>query len=161
MIYLDEHIKRYPLMEINDKIKLIFQGILGPGHLIDDKKLVLSRIENEYLAIKNNSYHYELIEEISDDFVRVYLKPFYEKFGCFNSLIEAFYLSTKEPVDINVFIKEIESLIDSHNIEYIMNYLNNGNWMISHSLIYKKNYHPHYLVIHKKYLNVLGGKYEI
>ena len=32
MIYLKEHINKYPNMQIEDKIKLIYQGSLGPNH---------------------------------------------------------------------------------------------------------------------------------
>ena len=37
MGYLEQHLKKYPLMQIEDKIKLIMQSILGPSHLINDK----------------------------------------------------------------------------------------------------------------------------
>ena len=35
---------------------------------------------NEYNECKNNDQDYELIEQISDNYVRVYIKPYYEKY---------------------------------------------------------------------------------
>ena len=75
--YLEEHLKKYPLMQIQDKIKLIMQATLGPAHLINDKEKVKARILAEYNQIKDLDYEYELIEHISDKFIRVYLKPYY------------------------------------------------------------------------------------
>ena len=36
MVYLDKHLKKYPLMQVQDILKLHLQGILGPTHLIKD-----------------------------------------------------------------------------------------------------------------------------
>ena len=44
MGYLEEHLKKYPLMQIEDKIKLLMQATLGPAHLINDKEHVKKRI---------------------------------------------------------------------------------------------------------------------
>ena len=52
--YLEQHLKKYPLMQIEDKIKLIMQSILGPSHLINDKEKVKTRIINEYNEIFRN-----------------------------------------------------------------------------------------------------------
>ena len=37
MVYLEKHKEKYPLMEIQDIIKLHLQGILGPAHLLPSK----------------------------------------------------------------------------------------------------------------------------
>ena len=87
MGYLEQHLKKYPLMQIDDKIKLLMQGTLGPAHLINDKEQVRNRIYAEYEQIKDIDYEYDLVEHISDKFVRIYLKPFYERFKTFDNLI--------------------------------------------------------------------------
>ena len=89
--YLEQHLKKYPLMQIEDKIKLIMQSILGPSHLINDKEKVKTRIINEYNEIKDLDYQYDLVEPISDKYVRIYLKPYYEKFHSFDELIDVFF----------------------------------------------------------------------
>mgnify|MGYP005612871587 CR=1 FL=1 len=53
MGYLEQHLKKYPLMQIEDKIKLIMQATLGPAHLINDKEKVKARIVEEYNQIKD------------------------------------------------------------------------------------------------------------
>lgn len=161
MVYLDKHLKRYPLMQIEDILKLHLQGILGPAHLVSDKKFVLNNLTNEYESIKNIDYNYDMIEEVSDKYVRIYIKPYYEKYKSFHNLIEAFYLSSLIIEDKNELIVTVKSLINDENKEFINKYLTSGNYLISHSKTYKDNYYPHYLVIHKKYINIIGGQNEI
>jgi hypothetical protein len=159
MGYLEEHLKKYPLMQIEDKIKLIMQATLGPAHLINDKEKVRNRIYREYEEIKDIAYEYDLIEYISDKFVRVYLKPYYEKFQTFDNLIEVFFKSCDNVSDLYylekdlIKLKEIET---EENRQAIDDYFYKGDILISHSKIYKDNYHPHYLVINKRYLNILN-----
>jgi hypothetical protein len=159
MVYLNKHLIKYPLMKIEDILKLHLQGILGPAHLVSNKELVLKNITNEYIQIKDDLYKDELIEEISDKYVRVYLKPYYETYKSFNNLVEAFYLSSLIKEDTDEFVNQIKKLINEENKDYINNYLNKGNYLISHSTTYKENYHPHYLVINKKYINIAINKY--
>ena len=152
-VYLNEHLKRYPLMETEDILKLYFQGILGPGHLVKEYSVAIYRVEQEYQQIRNEKYDHPLIEEISDEYVRVYLIPYRESHPDFSLLVKAFIESSKEPTDIFVFLKKVKELREYYNKEKIDKYLESGKYLISHSSIYKNNYHPHYLVIHKKYLS--------
>ena len=157
--YLEEHMKKYPLMQIEDKIKLVMQGTLGPTHLINDKEKVKARILEEYEQIKDLDFHYDLVEAISDKFIRIYLKPYYEKFNSFDNLIEAFFKSCDNISDLYYLekallkLREIESNENKHAID---DYFYSGDILISHSRVYKENYHPHYLVINKKYLSLLN-----
>ena len=159
MGYLEEHLKKYPLMQIEDKIKLLMQGTLGPAHLINDKEQVKKRIYQEYEQIKDLEYDYDLVEHISDKFVRVYLKPYYEMFNTFDNLIEVFFKSCDNVSDLYYLEKDLLKLRETEtneNKHAIDNYFYSGDILISHSQTYKDNYHPHYLVINKKYLNILN-----
>lgn len=158
MVYLEQHIKKYPLMQIEDKIKLIFQSIMGPGHFISDKDLVLERLLNEYQEIKDLNCSDELVEEISDDFARIYIKPYFMKHKSFEKLVEAFTLSCNEYADMYFLEKELLKLREKQTDQdkkKIDEYFLSGDLLISHSKIYKENYHPHYLVISKKYLSMI------
>lgn len=155
MVYLKGHLEKYPLMQIEDILKLHLQGILGPAHLVNDYDKAYQRINNEYQSIKDLDYQYELIEEISDEYVRIYLKPYFELKNDFKKLVEAFILSSKEKQDIPLFIKEVKSLMNEENKGFLTSYLESKNYLISHSEIYRSHYHPHYLVIHKKYLELI------
>jgi hypothetical protein len=159
MGYLEEHLKKYPLMQIEDKIKLLMQGTLGPAHLINDKDHVRKRIYAEYEQIKDLEYEYELVEHISDKFVRIYLKPYYERFETFDNLIEVFFKSCDNISDLYYLEKDLIKLKETEtpeNKQAIDNYFYSGDILISHSNIYKDNYHPHYLVINKRYLSILN-----
>jgi len=155
MVYLKSHLKKYPLMQIEDILKLYLQGILGPAHLVNDFEKAYKRVNEEYQTIKDNNYEYDLFEEISDDYVRIYLKPYFELKHDFKDLVNAFILSSQEEQNIALFIKEIKKLINDENRDFINLYLQKNDFLISHSAIYRLNYQPHYLVIHKKYLKQL------
>ena len=151
MVYLSKHQMKYPLMQLQDILKLHLQGILGPTHLIKDIDRLKNNLINEYNACKDNKITYDLIEQISDEYVRVYIKPYYEKYHSFDKLIDLFVKSCNVNYDINEYIKEIKKLINKDNEVLINEYLNNKNYVISHSSIYKENYKPHYLVIKSMY----------
>ena len=46
-----EHIKKYPLMEIRDVAKLIYQSEFGGGHMIPNSQISLNRIQEEYKSL--------------------------------------------------------------------------------------------------------------
>ena len=151
MVYLDEHLKKYPLMQIEDVLKLYLQGILGPGHNISSYENCLNRTIKEYESITNNQYD-EIEENISDEYVRIYLYPYFQKEKSFELLVKYFVLSSQDKGDVGLFISEVKKLIKDENRDIVNQYLDSGNYLISHSDIYKQNYDPHYLVINRKYL---------
>lgn len=153
MVYLSEHLKKYPLMETTDIIKLHLQGLLGPGHLVLDRNRVLNNLKNEYEISKDINYSYDLIEKISDVYVRVYIIPYFNKFGNFDKLADAFVKSSQNKYDIEKYKEEIRKLITKENENEIEEYLSLPSVLISHSSTYKENYFPHYLVINMEYLD--------
>lgn len=156
MINYKYHLEKYPNMQIEDKIKLFMQAILGPAHLVSDLNSVLNRMNNEYELIKDLNYEYDYMEEISDKYIRIYLKPYYEKNHDFSKLSKAFYLSTFDCNCKNDLYNELENLKQEENKdnqEFIDNYIQSGNVLISHSSIYRSIYFPHYCVINKKYID--------
>ena len=156
MVYLKEHLEKYPKMQLEDILKLYLQGILGPAHLVPSYENCLKRINKEYEEIIADNH--EMIEFISDDYMRVYLFPYFKKFHNFDNLVRLFVESSKIKGDVELFKKEIRLLMNEENKKEIEEYLNGDNYLISHSLIYKKEYDPHYLVVHRKYLNQLTSE---
>ena len=52
---LAEHFERYPLMVPQDAVKLIYQRVFGPGHLIRDPEAALRAIgETDVRAIRDD-----------------------------------------------------------------------------------------------------------
>ena len=47
MVYLKMHLDKYPLMQVEDIIKIHIQGILGPTHLIQDFDRLKQGLINE------------------------------------------------------------------------------------------------------------------
>lgn len=155
---VEDHLLRYPLMDVTDKIKLIMQSIMGPGHLANDKEKIKNVLYSEYELCKDLCYNYELIEDIGENFVRVYIKPFYERYKSFEKLIEAFSLSSKLKNDITKLreaLEELKKSLDESDKVKVDEYLCSESILISHSKIYKENYYPHYLVVGKKFLKDL------
>lgn len=156
MVYLKEHLEKYPKMQLEDIFKLYLQGILGPAHLVPSYENCLERIKKEYSEIEKDNH--EMIEYISDDYMRVYLYPYFKNYNSFDNLVRLFVESSKIKGDVELFKQEIRLLMNEDNKEVIEEYLSRDNYLISHSLIYKKEYDPHYLVVHRKYLNQLSSE---
>ena len=151
MVYLDKHLIKYPKMELIDILKLHLQGILGPTHLISNVDRLKENLLMEYIECKDNNVIYELYEEISDEYIRVNLKPFYEKYNSFDKLVDYFLKSINIDVDYDYFIDEVKKLINEDNKEFIDLYLESKRYVVSHSNVYKENYKPHYLVIKSEF----------
>lgn len=148
-IFYNYHIKKYPLINKEDKIKLIYQSTLGPNHL--GKNLqpenVKQRVQNELLEVNNASEN--IYEWISENFIRINIHKYVENGFSLDYLIDSFISSSKQiPYSIDVLKKEL------------LKYLNNDELKdydyhpISHSNIYRNTYLPHYLVISKEFLTI-------
>ena len=151
MVYLEKQIAKYPKMQTIDILKLYLQGILGPTHLISNYDRLKQNLLNEYNECKDNNITYKLYEQISDEYIRVNLKPFYEKYQSFDKLVDYFKESINLNVDYDYFVSEVKKLINEENKEFITNYLESKNYVVSHSKVYKDEYQPHYLVIKAKF----------
>lgn len=154
MVYLEKHKEKYPLMQIEDIIKLHLQGILGPAHLLPSKDKIKENFIKEYNEIKDLDYHYDLLEDVSEVYTRVYLKPYFELMGSFDKLVDVFYYSIDKNLDIEGYKEIIKTLINEENKDFISRYLDNDSVLISHSQKYKENYHPHYIVVKSMYIGL-------
>ncbi len=154
MVYLDYHLKKYPLMTTQDVVKLHLQGILGPAHLVGCVDDIIARLENEYAHIQDKDNLKDMIEMISDEYCRVYLAPYYKKWKDFTPLANAFKSScVLQPLD--EYWEVIRSLRKDWDSDFIDEYIKRGNPLISHSNEYREAYQPHYLVIKTKYIDDL------
>ena len=153
-----EHYQKYPQMELNDFIKLIYQNSFGPRHMHNpSKKDVLKYLDEEIKVVTNET---EIIEDIGNGYVRVYLskETNMEKISnnFFNSMAEDTYTETNIRIfyrKINVLTKLIKKgsikLPKKESINYIKEYLSNGINPVRHSKTYNEFYKPHYRVIKK------------
>ena len=153
-----EHYQKYPQMELNDFIKLIYQNSFGPRHMHNpSKEDVLKYLDEEIKVVTNET---EIIEDIGNGYVRVYLskETNIEKMSndFLNSMIEDTYTETNIRVfyrKLNILIKLIKKgsikLPKKESINLVNEYLSNGINPVRHTKIYNELYKPHYRVIRK------------
>ena len=79
---VDAHLSRYPLMQPEDVYKLLYQGILGPEHLISSPEEFAARLQEEYDVVFPEDVE-PLWEAVRPDGAlgRVNLRPFKAKLG--------------------------------------------------------------------------------
>lgn len=72
-----EHLVRYPQMQPDDVYKLIYQGIMGPGHLGCDTTQIALHLKEEFQAIGATDDE-DFVEQIAPDssYIRINLKRF-------------------------------------------------------------------------------------
>lgn len=149
---LRRNIKKYPMMEIKDSIKIIYQNEFGGGHLIEDEEKSLTFLEDEYKSLdKTLVQKNDLFEYIGNGISRLNLSE-YDSLGIplyyLNRLF--MYSSNNKKGDLNRFKHKLELIYELDkfsNIEEVLNdYKDNNYPPISHSQIYRENYNPHYRV---------------
>ena len=156
------HAKKYPLMEVTDAVKLIFQNEFGGGHLISNKAKCL-----EYLIFEYNSVEQadgELYEDIGNGIIRVFLPALKANSIAPEKLCELFIRSAGLiRGNTDSFLKKLDLLIrltdegvfafSKSQIEnYLTEYAAIGYPPVSHSEIYRQNYKPTYRIILKDLL---------
>lgn len=147
------HLNKYPLMQAEDIYKLAYQFYFGPAHFINDKEKAYAYLLKE--AEETNNKDIELIDV--GEYVRVSLIN-NEKYllELFNAFVE---FAKKSDKSIDDFIKLLDTcgeyLINNevlyHDFLSLLQKMEELNYpAISHSQIYKDNYHPHYRLINKE-----------
>lgn len=69
------HFDKYPLMEPRDAVKLIFQHVFGPEHLIRDEKKALNMLAQEMAGLGEPLPGEALYEPIGNGLCRLNLRP--------------------------------------------------------------------------------------
>ena len=154
------HFTKYPKMLPNDFFKLIYQNSHGPHHL-DSLKLTENFIKELNSITNPPKYQFE---DIGNNYTRVYLNPYWNEHQR-NLILDAFIKSNLDyQPNVALLYKELEllkNMIDMNIISInkqlfeneLNNYLFNGIKQISHSILYKQQYDPHYILINNIYLN--------
>jgi hypothetical protein len=165
-----KHYDRYPLMELGDFLKLIFQDTFGPRHFSANPSLETIR---SYLAEELNTAEINpavpLVEDIGGNYVRVSLDCVRLGKVSAEDLASMFFVSMSHcPVFNDRSIRQFKektglllALIQTGDIRLpyetcrasILAYNEGGIRPTHHSQIYNQMYHPHYRVIHKTFLS--------
>ena len=98
-----EHYKKYPMMEIADLFKFLFQSSFGCEHMVSSLEGAIEYIKRESATVSDEKADGELIDRLDGDYVRVHLG--YLKHGIdADTLGKLFYLSAKTEADGKGFL---------------------------------------------------------
>jgi hypothetical protein len=164
-----EHRKRYPLMEARDIYKLIYQGTMGPEHLLSDTAGARTKLEQEFQSASSRD-DAPLVENISTDsrICRVNLRPFRYRGGESDRLFQVFlassdFISPRRDRLRSLWSSFVERVEDGHldfgkiEVERTDRWLREHDFPpLSHSDIYREAYHPAYRVCATELLTGLG-----
>ena len=157
-VILITHANRYPLMQPQDAVKLIYQNEFGGGHLIRDEEACLNYLRREYADLEKDATT-PLYENIGNGIVRANLaavKPEdLEKLG--HDFIAS---AAKHKGTMDSFLNKLKVLetlteegvfaFDTNALtSYLSEYKVAGYPAVSHSLEYREAYKPSYRVILK------------
>jgi len=149
------HFNRYPKMEPQDAVKLLYQSVFGGGHLITDRESVLVRLRQERCQTPHGEKD-ALFEPIGNDLFRLSLAALGNK-PSDETVLFAFADSaskvqgTKE--DFFAAVKTLGTLAKEAPFPkealdaYLTEYEKAGCAMVSHSEAYRAIYRPHYRVV--------------
>lgn len=152
---LREHIKRYPLMQPTDAVKLIYQNEFGGGHLIRDKEACLNYLRREYESVEKDPTM-PLYEDIGNGIVRVNLAAV--KPEELEQLGKEFIRSAVHKGNMDSFLCKLAVLktltaegVFSFSINdldaYLVEYKKAGFPAVSHSSEYRESYKPAYRIV--------------
>ena len=161
---LQQHVRRYPLLELADVYKLLHQAALGPGHAID----LLSareRLQQE-IAVAGDCTDEPMPDPISPDgkLVRVHLRAYVNAGHDLDALSDAFARTAREyPPSLERLERFCGCLGDLASaggipftredaVGYVAKMAMAGYPAVHHSDAYRSPYRPAYRVVAIEYL---------
>ena len=162
---INYHFKLYPKMQIEDLYKMIYQSVMGPGHLLEDGAVAFRSLKNEMEKRAGKAKNLFIDIGLDNDLVRVNLNVFQEKIGDAQKLFSAIKETAKIIKPDKSKLQKVWCQVgqifaggEPHFLSYSIwkeftEFLQKNNFPhIPHSEIYKKNYCPSYRVVLRKYL---------
>ncbi len=156
---LAHHIERYPLMEVQDAIKLLFQSEFGCEHMLTDCASAYSFLANEYGSLRQNNA--PLLEDIGNGFSRLNIRAM-DSYGVSVKTAFEWFASTAalkcgstEHYDLLLQLLVDPSVglpFDVDDVEdCVLHYKRAGYPVVHHSARYRAAYAPAYRVIRTEY----------
>ncbi len=168
---IEQQVARYPKMQPQDAVKLVYQHVFGNGHMVKDRDTSLDFIKKEYETAKFTHAGEDLTglpfsEDIGNWYARVNLLKVEDEEQLI-SLNDAFVASAAlGGGNLEYFLSRLYFLneLSSYGIfefdeedmtDYLSEYEKQNYPMVSHSQRYKEFYDPAYRVIDARYLRLL------
>lgn len=152
------HAGKYPAMEPQDAVKLIYQNEFGGGHLVADPAQSLERLRAEYAAVPRGPAA-PLAEDIGNGMVRIMLGALDPGEYPLEALNRDFARSAAlRRGSMDAFLKKLDVLraLTAEGVfgfspaaleDYLGPYTASGCPAVSHSQAYRAAYHPAYRVV--------------
>lgn len=163
--YLEKQLKLHPSMQLQDIIKLCFQAVYGPEHLLADVERAKNYFMQEYEATPAN-FSLPLYEPVSDTFCRVNLGAWKARFLEPEELFRLFVTSaTDKSSGTEADFDRCAELIDNMSSngflpfsgkdwkDYYATYKKDGIRPVHHSDAYRLAEHPAYRLVRTDYLS--------
>jgi hypothetical protein len=172
---LEQHLKWYPLMELSDVYKLLYQGIMGSEHLVSSPVEFSQHLELEIAALIPDTFE-RLVEPVRPDLslLRINLRPYKMRYPDTDLLIELLVETTLVQFDT---IEDLHSawvdftkycergVITRFELDQVHQFT---TWLsvsdfptVHHSAAYHREYKPAYRLIASKFLPRLKLNYAI
>lgn len=168
---LSESLKKYPEMEIQDALKLIYQSEFGCGHLIKNREESYTMLMKEWRNIQENND--ELFEIIGDGYARFNISAA-KKQGISPKIFQNAFLKSAEAESgtIEKFyekVSELKKLCTEGHFPFLTEDIDSflsqwekmGRPLFRHSEKYRELYRPAYRVISEKYISMLPALMKI
>ena len=153
---LKAHRARYPKLQIQDAVKLLYQNEFGGGHLIQDRSRFFAMLYREYDSLTRDETK-PLTESIGNGLVRVnlcrlrreQLEPLGERFIAFSVRHQGSLPRFLEKLEIlRALTEEGLFAFGTEELEqYLTAYAKAGYPMVSHSEVYRQCYAPAYRIL--------------
>ena len=155
---LIRHFTKYPLMQPQDAVKLLYQSEFGGGHMIADPQQSFRRLKEEHNRIQKD-FSLPLTENIGGGMVRINLHAVDPQKFPLEQINDIFVRSAAQKTGtMQNFTRKMDLLTRlaaarqillpcGELLSYLEKYRQEGCPAVSHSAIYKKAYDPAYRVV--------------
>lgn len=167
---LEQHLHWYPLMEVQDIYKLLYQGLMGSEHGVASQEEYTYFLEKEYESVQSNPAQ-QLFEPVRADgaLYRINLRPLKSRKMHLDELVpllietagvvRATKLDLRNTWELftNLFSQMHLSTIDVANLENFTQHLEKMDYpVMHHSQLYSQAYMPAYRLIGAAFISDLG-----
>jgi len=165
------HLARYPLMTVQDAYKLLYQGALGPEHLITDAATFTAHLRVEMSALVEAATE-PLWESLRPDATlgRLHLRPYHARGGELEALIAACLATAAQPWESAMELRSVWHAFDMlcHIYQWaafpVPEVAAFTQWLaardypaVHHSPAYRAAYHPAYRLVSQRELQTLAA----
>ncbi len=147
---IDWHRQHYPLMEPQDVVKLVFQAMLGCGHLLGEEEMIAQRITAEMATLEPAPAE-PLTEPLGKDYVRLNLRRAMAENIPPLWIARLMKLSTTQQAYARQdVVQALAALDDPAVLTIAQRLITEPDWLPSHTSAYHAAYAPAYRVIHRR-----------